>query len=75
MAKRGILLAKKDVEAKAVVDKQDDLETSEERRSKNLRANAIPTEGYGLEGGDVCGAAMGGAGGSFYRTPICVRTP
>ncbi len=55
MAKRGILLAKKDVdvksvvEAKDVVDKQDDVETSEERRPKNLRAKAIPTEGYGLE--------------------------
>ncbi len=55
MAKREILLAKKDVEAKSVVeandvlDKNDDLETSEERQPKYLRANAIPTEGYGLE--------------------------
>ena len=49
MAKREILLAKKDAEAKDVVDTQDDMETSEERRPKNLRANAISTEGYGLE--------------------------
>jgi hypothetical protein len=42
MAKNPILLAKKDVE-------KHDVEVSDEKRPKNLPANAILTEGYGLE--------------------------
>jgi hypothetical protein len=48
MAKNPILIAKKDIEAKDLVDKKD-LDASDEKRPKNLRANTIPTEGYGLE--------------------------
>jgi hypothetical protein len=42
MAKNPILLAKKDVEKR-------DVEVGDEKRPKNLPANAILTEGYGLE--------------------------
>jgi hypothetical protein len=60
VAKNGILIAKKDVETRDVIGKKDligtkdlletkDSETSDDKRPKNLRANAIPTEGYGLE--------------------------
>ena len=42
MARTEILIARKDVEKK-------DAEISDEKQPKNLRANAILTDGYGLE--------------------------
>jgi hypothetical protein len=42
MAKNPIVLAKRDLESK-------DAEASDEKRPKNLPANVVLTEGYGLE--------------------------